>query len=126
MFDDALNTGFNIGQAIQGHGLPFFVGATLAVENGFLVISQRLEAFQVQQPKRRLFFPPPISGETWKGENEPEMETVTKHIVRWATAFCPDLKAVGEAQAVANAEREKIRAWQRDRRGKEHGPYVCG
>jgi hypothetical protein len=128
LFGNAGMAGFNLG-LLAGQGLPLFVAATVAVENGFLVISQRLESYQVEQPKMAnyLRMRPPISGETWKGEgDEAEMETVTKHAVRWATVFCADLKAVAEAQAVANAEREKIRAWHRDRRGKEYGPTICG
>jgi hypothetical protein len=126
MFNDALKTGFNLGQMIQGIGFSFVVGATFTVENGFLVVSQRLESFQVEQPKRK-FYPMglPLSGEGWKGEDEPEMETVTKHAVRVVTTFCPDLKAVTEALVVANAEREKILKWQRDQRSKDTGDYVC-
>ncbi len=96
-------------------GIPGLNAVVFEIANGFLVFSQRLEAFTVQRHKP--YGGPPIGIDA--DPPEPQMETVTKHRVKFSTAYCQDLNAVREAQEIAKAELAKIATWRRDAQGKE-------
>lgn len=112
--------------------LPGFVGITFAIENGFLFVYQRLEPYVVRRPKDwdkpkvpRMPMPM-VDGDTWKGqgeEEEIEMVDVTLQRIRMTVKFCGDHKALAVAMQESDAEREKIKAWERERRKNEgnHG-----
>lgn len=111
--------------------LPGFVGITFAIENGFLFVYQRLEPYTVRRPRgwdkpQRPRMPMPmVDGDTWKGQDEDdeiEMVDVTLQRIRMTVKFCADHAALATAQQESDAERAKIKAWERERRKNEgHG-----
>ncbi len=99
-------------------GIPGLNAVVFKIANGFLVFSQRLEAYEVKRWKPQPMYGPPA---------KPRQEVATLHRVRFATTYCATLNAVREAQEIAEAELAKIAAWRRAEQGKEHGGAgYCG
>lgn len=91
--------------------MPNLLSAVFAIENGWLVIYPRLEAYTTQRPKMGAY----AFGEA------PQLERVAAQRIVVGLRFCTDLEAVGAANREAASELERIRTWRKNK--DEQGPY---
>lgn len=102
--------------------LPDMLNTTIQIENGWLVLYLRLEAYQALRPKSDQ--PHFRLGEDY---HPPEMERVTQQRIVVGVRHCADLDAVATATREAAAELERIQTWRKNKAQEPpYGAIVAG